>query len=95
MKSSAILLTGRGAIVNEDALVEALENGRIRCAGLDVLKDEPPKESSPLPALVEKGKLFITPHNAWGSVESRTQLIREVLENIRAFQKGVKRNRIV
>ena len=96
MKRQAILLNlGRGAIVNEESLVNALKQGQILCAGLDVLKDEPPCENSPLPELVEQGKLFITPHNAWGSVESRNRLIREVLENIRAFQNGRDRNRIV
>ncbi len=96
MKREAILLNlGRGAIINEEALVRALEQEKILCAGLDVLKDEPPREDSPLPALVDRGKLYITPHNAWGSVESRNRLIREVLENIRAFQNGTERNRIV
>ncbi len=96
MKKNAILLNlGRGAIIDEDALVTALEEGMIQSAGLDVLKDEPPGEDSRLPALVKQDKLFITPHNAWGSRESRIRLIREVAENIKAFLEGRLRNRIV
>ncbi len=95
MKESAWLLNlGRGAIINEHDLAMALDNGTIRGAALDVLTDEPPEPDNPLIPLIGK-KLLITPHNAWGSVESRTRLVDEVWKNINAFQKGESRNRIV
>ncbi|MDC7234830.1 MAG: D-2-hydroxyacid dehydrogenase [Spirochaetales bacterium] len=93
-KSSLLINAGRGAIVNEKALSEALSAGSIRGAALDVLCDEPPSEDNPLLPLIGE-KLLITPHNAWGSIESRSRLINEVFENIKAFQKDEKRNRIL
>lgn len=96
MKKNAILLNlGRGAIVDEPALLDALENRKIAAAGLDVLCSEPPSEGSPLLRFVLEDRLFITPHNAWGSLESRMRLVREVCENIKAFCNDIKRNRIV
>ena len=96
MKSTAILLNlGRGAILDENALVKALSAGTIAAAGLDVLVREPPEKGSPLLSLIRDGRLFVTPHNAWGSVESRNRLVCEVAENIRAFKNGSRRNRIV
>ena len=96
MKKNAILLNlGRGAIVNEEDLIEALKSDKIGAAGLDVLKEEPPRKDTALLDLINTGKLLVTPHNAWGSLESRSRLVREVFENIRAFAGNEKRNRIV
>ena len=95
MKRDALFLNlGRGAIVDEHALASALRNSRIRGAALDVLTDEPPSEDNPLLKLIGE-KLLITPHNAWGSLESRKILVREVAENVKAFLRGEERNRIV
>jgi glycerate dehydrogenase len=96
MSSQAILLNvSRGGIVNETALASALDDGEIAAAGLDVLAKEPPEASNPLFQLQNKDRLFITPHIAWISRESRAQLITEVEQNIAAFLKGESRNRVI
>ncbi|MBF9015621.1 MULTISPECIES: D-2-hydroxyacid dehydrogenase [unclassified Oceanispirochaeta] len=94
MKDSAYLVNaGRGAIIDEPALAQALKDGKLMGASLDVLTDEPPHEDNPLLPLIGE-KLLITPHNAWGSIESRKRLINEVYENIKAFYAGIRRNRV-
>lgn len=88
MKSSAIFLNlGRGAIVVEKDLAEALENGTIRAAGLDVLSIEPMSESNPLRQIKDSRKLFITPHIAWASIEARTNLMNIIYDQIVEFFK--------
>lgn len=83
MKSTAIFLNlGRGAIVVENDLAEALNNGTIRAAGLDVLTIEPMSPENPLRALKDSRKLFITPHIAWASVEARTKLMDIIFDQI-------------
>jgi glycerate dehydrogenase len=95
MKREAVLLNmGRGGIVNERDLARALNEGLISCAGLDVLENEPMSEHSPLLQISDKDKILITPHIAWASVEARQRLINEVAQNIEAFIKGEKRNRV-
>lgn len=85
MKPSAFLInTARGGLVNEKDLVEVLNNNLIGGAGLDVLIDEPPHPENPL---LQCENCIITPHMAWTSVESRKNLIRIVVENIRTFLK--------
>jgi len=93
-KDSIFLNLGRGAIIDETALYHALNENRLGSAGLDVMIDEPPCEDNPLLGLIGE-KLLITPHNAWGSTEARTRLIREVADNIRAHLKGEPRNLVV
>lgn len=86
MKSTALLLnTSRGPLVDEAALAEALNNGVIAGAGLDVLSAEPPPATNPL--LLAKNCL-ITPHNAWGTQAARARLLRAAVANIRAFLAG-------
>jgi glycerate dehydrogenase len=93
MKNSAILINvGRGPIVNEADLAEALKDGQIAAAGLDVLCVEPMEKDNPLLAIKDSGRLFITPHIAWGTYEARKRLLCEVADNIRAFCNGEKRN---
>ena len=95
MKSSAILInTARGGIVDETALVNALNTGELGGAGFDVLSAEPPRNGNPL-LDYDKPNLIVTPHIAWGAVESRQRLVNLVAENISAFQKGLKKNRVV
>ncbi|MBN2289950.1 MAG: D-2-hydroxyacid dehydrogenase [Candidatus Glassbacteria bacterium] len=90
MKPGAILInTARGGLVDEDALAEALNSGRIAGAGLDTLAEEPPGDS---PLLGEVRNLILTPHSAWSAREARQRLIDEVAENIRAFLEGRERN---
>ncbi|MDA9923029.1 MAG: D-2-hydroxyacid dehydrogenase [Verrucomicrobiales bacterium] len=95
MKPSAILInTGRGDLVNEPALVEALKNHTIRAAAVDVLTPEPPSADHPF-LTAGLDNLFITPHTAWSSLEARQRLIDGVIENIKAFQSGEERNRVL
>ncbi|MBN1118424.1 MAG: D-2-hydroxyacid dehydrogenase [Bacteroidales bacterium] len=83
MKSSAILLNaGRGKIVNETGLANALNDNLIAAAGLDVLEFEPIKATNPLLRLKNPEKLLITPHIAWISDESREKLVEGVYNNI-------------
>lgn len=96
MKSTAYLLNlGRGRIVVEDELAKALNDNLIAGAALDVLAHEPIDPENPLFQVKEQSKLFITPHIAWASVEARQVLVQEVVENIKAFQIGERRNRVV
>jgi len=83
MKSSAIFInTSRGGLVDESALLWALEQDQIGAAGLDVLCEEPPPAMHPL--LHYKGSnLLITPHCAWGSVEARQRLFEQTLDNLK------------
>lgn len=86
MKSSAILLNlGRGPIVNESDLADALNSEEIRAAGLDVLSVEPMKRDNPLFGVQDKSRLFITPHVAWAAVEARQRLMKIVAENIKEY----------
>ena len=86
MKDTAFLInTGRGPLVNEFDLAEALNSGRIAGAGLDVLPVEPPGAGNPL--LTAKN-CFITPHIAWATLSARRRLLDKVVENIRAFLNG-------
>ena len=86
MKSNAILLNlGRGPIIDETALADALKNGQIAAAGLDVLSEEPMRASSPLLEILDHDNLLITPHIGWASVEARTRLMQIIAEQIRDF----------
>lgn len=86
MKSSCIFLNlGRGAIVDEQALYDALNNHEILAAGLDVLCAEPMSEQNPLRAIKDSRKLLITPHIAWASVEARTRLMDIIFHQIKDY----------
>ena len=86
MKPSAILLNlGRGPIVNEADLADALENGTIAAAGLDVLSVEPMAKDNPLLRIKDSNKLLITPHIAWASVEARTRLMQIIERQVAEF----------
>ncbi len=93
MKKSAILINvARGAVVVEKDLYEALRDGQIRAAGLDVLNPEPMSKESPLLKIQDSGRLIVTPHLAWASTEARTRCLLEVKKNIQAFVSGMSRN---
>ena len=95
MKQDAVLInTARGGLVDEQALIEALQNGRIGGAGLDVLEIEPPPAGYPT-TRADLPNLLITPHTAWASAESRQRLLDEIALNIQAFKAGHVRNRVV
>lgn len=92
MKETAYIINvGRGPIIDEKALSDALNNGEIAGAGLDVFEKEPLPSTSPLYS-VDPHKVVFTPHVAWASKEARHRLILEVRENIVAFIKGEDRN---
>lgn len=93
MKKEAVLINvARGPVVNQEALYEALVNGTIAGAGLDVLTKEPMAADNPLAKIKDSGKLIITPHMAWGSVEARQRVVDGVYKNIEAYLNGEKRN---
>lgn len=86
MKASAIFINvGRGAIVDEQALADAIDNQVIAAAGLDVLTEEPMNPNSPFLHIKDSKRLLITPHIAWASVEARTKLMDIVYNQIRSF----------
>ena len=93
MKKSAVLINvARGPVVNTQDLYQALTEGKIAAAGLDVLEKEPMEPSNPLAQIKDSTKLIITPHMSWASVESRTCLVEEVVKNIEVFLDGEDRN---
>ena len=95
MKPSAVLInSARGGVVDEVALVEALRAGRLAGAAVDVLTAEPPPAQHPLLA-ANLPNLLVTPHIAWASRQAQQQLADEVVENIAAFLRGERRNRVV
>ncbi len=86
MKPSAILInTGRGPLINEHDLANALNSGKIAGAGLDVLAVEPASPGNPLP---NAKNCFITPHIAWATFEARTRLMKIAVENLKSFKTG-------
>ena len=90
MKHTAFLInTGRGPLVVEEDLAEALNTNRIAGAALDVLSSEPPASDNPL---LSARNCLITPHIAWATLEARRRLLHAAAENIRAFLEGNPRN---
>lgn len=95
MKKSAVLINvGRGPIINEADLAEALNCGEIAAAALDVVSVEPIRSDNPLLSIKDSNKLIITPHIAWATCEARQRLMDDAFENLLAFTKGEERNRV-
>lgn len=93
MKNTAVLVNvARGPIVSGKALVDALNRNEIMAAGLDVFEQEPMAPENPLLTFKDDSRLIMTPHNGWGTVESRSRLLKEVELNIQAFLDGKERN---
>lgn len=92
MKPSAILInTGRGPLLDEQAVADALANNRLYAVGVDVLTEEPPRKGSPL---ITAPRCHITPHIAWASSAARRRLIDIAITNVAAFLRGDVLNRI-
>jgi len=93
MKPTAFLLnTSRGPLVDERALADALNSGRIAGAAMDVLSKEPPPADNPL---LTAQNCLITPHLAWATRAARSRLMKIAVENVRAFQQGRPQNVVV
>ena len=92
MKKTAFLLnTSRGALVVDQDLADALNEGVIAGAGLDVLSVEPPPEGNPL---LSARNCIVTPHIAWATREARERLLGVAVENVRAFLAGHPQNQV-
>ena len=92
MKPSAILInTGRGPLVDDQAVAEALAEGRLAAFCADVLTEEPPKATNPL---LNQSNAFITPHIAWATKEARSRLLQVAIANVHSFLNGHPQNAV-
>ena len=95
MKNNAIVINvARGAVTDEAALAEAIEEDRIGGLGVDVYSVEPFGKEHPFSRLLDRDNVCLTPHMAWGSVEARNRCVEVVAENIAAWQRGERLNRV-
>ena len=96
MKKNVIVInTARGAVVDEEALTEAIESGNIGGIGVDVYSTEPFKATHPYNRILGKSNVLLTPHMAWGAAEARDRCVRIISNNILCFIEQKKVNRIV
>ncbi len=96
MKPNAIVVnTARGAVTDEQALADAVREGRIGALGVDVYSVEPFGREHPFYSIMDMDNVCLTPHMAWGSFEARTRCVGEIAENMRCFFDSGVRNRIV
>ena len=92
VKPTAILInTGRGPLVDDQAVADALADGRLAAFCADVLTEEPPKADNPL---LHQPHAFITPHIAWASTEARIRLLQVAIGNVRVFMDGKPQNMV-
>jgi len=91
---SVLMNFARGGIVDEAAVRDALNGGKLAAYITDVFEKEPITSSSPLFGVKDKNKLVLTPHIAWASVEARDRLVKEIALNIKAFLDGKQKNRV-
>ena len=95
MKKNAIVVNvARGAVADEEALARAIEEDRIGGLGVDVYSVEPFGKAHPFTRILDRNNVCLTPHMAWGSIESRNRCIAKVAENIAAFYRGESLNRV-
>ncbi len=89
MKNTAYLVNvGRGAVIDEAALADAINNGEIAGAALDVYTEEPPMADSPILSIKDSERIVYTPHIAWASVEARQRCVDMTAENVKTFIEG-------
>ena len=95
MKKDCIFINvARGAVADEAALAAAVSEGRLGGLGVDVYSTEPFPEEHPFYAIRHLPNVCLTPHMAWGALETRQRCLREIVENIQSFQEGGKRCRV-
>ena len=95
MKKNAIVINvARGAVTDEEALAQAIEEDRIGGLGVDVYSVEPFGKDHPFSRILDRDNVCLTPHMAWGSIEARNRCIEKVAENIAAFYRGESLNRV-
>ena len=93
MKPDSLFINvARGAVADEQALADAIREGKLGGLGVDVYSAEPFPETHPFYAIRGDSRVCMTPHLAWGAYEARERCIREIVLNIRAFQEGQRRN---
>jgi glycerate dehydrogenase len=94
MKQSALLINrGRGGLVDEKALVDALQNHLIAGAGIDILSQKPPRSGNAL-LDIQLPNLLVTPHIAWASVEAMQMLADYLIDNLESFISGSPQNMV-
>lgn len=91
-KQPLIINTSRGGLVNESALVAALDSGQIAGFGFDVLTKEPPDADNPLMQVLERPNVLLTPHIAWASEEAMTEVWRQTISAVNSFERGAAEN---
>ena len=95
MKPGVILVNvARGAVTDEKALAEAVLSGHIGGLGVDVYSTEPFGENHPFNAILDKSNVCLTPHTAWGAIETRNRCMAMVADNIAAYRAGYRKNRV-
>ena len=94
-KKPLIINASRGGLVDEAALVRALDAGQISGVGFDVLTSEPPQPDNPLLAILDRPNVIVTPHTAWASDEAMQTLWDQVVTHLENFHKGEPSNRVV
>ncbi len=87
-KTAYIVNVGRGAVIDEAALADAINNGEIEGAALDVYTQEPPTADSPILSIKDSERIVYTPHIAWASVEARQRCVDMTAENVKAFMEN-------
>lgn len=96
MKQGALLINvARGAVTDEVALAEAIENGHLGGLGIDVYSTEPFPKDHPFGRILDRPNVCLTPHMAWSAIEARNRCVSVIGENIASFERGDRKNRIV
>ena len=95
MKKGVILVNvARGAVTDEAALAAAVKDGRIGGLGVDVYSQEPFGQEHPFREILQYSNVCLTPHTAWGAIETRNRCVKMVAENISCYLAGGNQNRV-